>query len=158
MLSHGSFKNLLTAFRMPCIYLNSIEIINIFICYNSWRKDSTSQVKLIIASKYVFFGYVLIHEQSQKVETTNKVLYENNAISFDTYQNSLTQLTTEEANLESAKNSLALAQKGISNHVRNQYQAQIAGVQAQIDLLQKQLYDLTILPFLPRSYLIDYIL
>lgn len=84
------------------------------------------------------------YEEAKRVETTNKVLYENNAISFDTYQNSLSQLTTAEANLESAKNNLALAQKGISNHVRNQYQAQIAGIQAQIDLLYKQLNDLSI--------------
>jgi HlyD family secretion protein len=80
-----------------------------------------------------------------KLEADNsKTLYESGAISLDTYQKSLTRLAVEESNLERAKTSLTLAQKGASANVLKQLEGQINQIEAQIEILRKQINDLTI--------------
>ncbi len=82
--------------------------------------------------------------EAKRAADNNKILYESGAVSLDVYQNSLTALTEAAAGLETAKSSLALAQKGASANVRKQLEGQISAIQAQIDLLMKQREDLTI--------------
>jgi len=84
------------------------------------------------------------YQAAKREADNNKTLYENGAISFDAYQNSLTRLAGEESNLERAKTSLTLAQKGASANVRKQLEGQINHIKAQIEILRKQNNDLTI--------------
>lgn len=85
------------------------------------------------------------YNEAKRVADNNKVLYESGAISLNTYQNSLSQLATAESSMETAKNNLALAQKDTtSSYAKKKYDAQIAGIQAQIEQQKKQLNDLTI--------------
>ncbi|MEL7564170.1 MAG: efflux RND transporter periplasmic adaptor subunit [Dehalobacterium sp.] len=84
------------------------------------------------------------YSEAERAAENNKTLYDSGAISFDTYQSSLTKLALEKSNLETAQSNLAAAQKGASANVKKEYQGQIAEIQAQIDLLKKQSNDLTI--------------
>ncbi|ATW28969.1 hypothetical protein DCMF_27980 [Candidatus Formimonas warabiya] len=84
------------------------------------------------------------YNEAKRVAENNKALYESGAISLDAYQDSLTQLAAEKSGLETARSDLAVAQKGASANVREQYEGQIGEIEAQIGLLQKQSNDLTI--------------
>lgn len=84
------------------------------------------------------------YQDVSRIVENNKALYESGAISMDAYQSSLSSLASSEAALEAAKSNLELAQNGVSGNVRRQYEAQLAGIQANIGLLQKRLGDLNI--------------
>jgi HlyD family secretion protein len=84
------------------------------------------------------------YAEAKTTADNNKVLYDEGAISLDMYQSSLTNLTTIEANLETAKSNLALAENGVSSNVKKQYEAQLAEIQARIALLDKNRNDLNI--------------
>ncbi|HYE84348.1 MAG TPA: efflux RND transporter periplasmic adaptor subunit [Clostridia bacterium] len=76
------------------------------------------------------------YEEAKRIMDNNRVLYEAGAVSLDTYKSSVTKFAAEEANLESAKSSLALAEKGASVNVRKQYEAQLSELQARIEQLK----------------------
>ncbi|WHH60884.1 efflux RND transporter periplasmic adaptor subunit [Petroclostridium sp. X23] len=84
------------------------------------------------------------YEEANREVSNHRTLYEEGAISFDVYQKSLAKLTEAEANIEVAKSNIALAKKGISGYVKKQYEAQIAEVQARIDLLTKKQNDMVV--------------
>jgi HlyD family secretion protein len=84
------------------------------------------------------------YEDAKRVVANNKELYESGAISLDAYQSSLSTLASAEASLEAAKSNLELAQIGVSGNVRKQYEAKLAGIQANIEILQKKRADLNI--------------
>ncbi|MGE4284414.1 MAG: efflux RND transporter periplasmic adaptor subunit [Clostridia bacterium] len=84
------------------------------------------------------------YEETKRAMNDSEKLYESGAISADTYQKTVAKLTEAEASLEVAKSNLSLAQKGISGNVKKQYEAQIAGIQAQIELLNKKQDHLTV--------------
>ncbi|MDF2593213.1 MAG: efflux transporter periplasmic adaptor subunit, partial [Clostridia bacterium] len=83
-------------------------------------------------------------QEAKRIVENNKTLYESGAISMDAYQSSLTSLASAEAALEAAKSNLELAQNGVSGNLRKQYEAQLAGIQANIALLQKRRADLNV--------------
>lgn len=84
------------------------------------------------------------YQEAKRMADNNKALYESGAISLDAYQGSVANFASAEAALEAAKSSLELAQNGISGNVRKQFEAQLAGIQANIELLQNRLADLNI--------------
>lgn len=84
------------------------------------------------------------YEELKRAAENNKKLYEEDAVSFDIYQKSLSNMEVAKANLEVAKSNLAMAQKGISSNIKKQYESRIGEIQAQIDLLEKKRRNLTI--------------
>jgi HlyD family secretion protein len=84
------------------------------------------------------------YQEAKRTVENNKALYESGAISMDAYQSSLVALSSQEAALEAAKSNLELAQNGVSGNVKKQYQAQLAGIQANIGILQKRRADLKV--------------
>jgi HlyD family secretion protein len=84
------------------------------------------------------------YEESKRVAENNRILYEAGAISMDTYKSSLIIMTDAEYNLETAKSSLALAEKGVSEYIKNQYEAQLSEIQARIDQLRLKSEDMII--------------
>lgn len=86
----------------------------------------------------------ITYNEAKRMTDNNKALYESGAISMDIYQSSQASLASAEAGLESAKSSLELAQNAISSNVKKQFEAQLAGIQANIELLQKQRVDLNV--------------
>lgn len=84
------------------------------------------------------------YENARRVADNNKALYDAGTISNNTYQESLTELAAAEAALESAQSSLELAQKGISGNVAKQYEAQISGIQAQIEQVENRIGNMTV--------------
>jgi HlyD family secretion protein len=86
----------------------------------------------------------IAYNEAKRMAENNKALYESGAVSLDIYQSSLAALASAESNLEAAKSNIALVKNGLSSNVKKQYEAQIAGIQANIQLLQKRRSDLTI--------------
>jgi HlyD family secretion protein len=84
------------------------------------------------------------YEEAKETADKNKVLYEAGAISMDTYKGSITALASAEANYETAKSSLALAEKEISENVKKQYEAQLSELQATIDQLELKSQDMIV--------------
>jgi HlyD family secretion protein len=84
------------------------------------------------------------YTEAKRMVENNKALYESGAISLDVYQSSLASLASAEAALEAAKSNLELAENAVSGNVKKQYEAQLAGIQANIGLLQKKRADLNV--------------
>jgi HlyD family secretion protein len=84
------------------------------------------------------------YEESKRLAENNKTLYEAGAISLDTYKSSVLIMTDAEYSLEAAKSSLALAEKGASEYVRKQYEAQLSEVEAKIDQLRLKAEEMLI--------------
>ncbi len=84
------------------------------------------------------------YNEAKRVADNHKVLYESGIISLDTYQSKLSLLSAAETGLETSKSNLALIQKDNSIYAGKQYEAQLAGIKAQIEVLKKQLKDMTI--------------
>jgi HlyD family secretion protein len=84
------------------------------------------------------------YTEAKRMAENNKALYESGAISLDVYQSSLASLASAEAALEAAKSNLELAENAVSGNVKKQYEAQLAGIQANIGLLQKRRADLNV--------------
>jgi HlyD family secretion protein len=84
------------------------------------------------------------YTEAKRMVENNKALYESGAISLDVYQSSLASLASAEAALEAAKSNLELAENAVSGNVKKQYEAQLAGIQANIGLLQKRRADLNV--------------
>jgi HlyD family secretion protein len=84
------------------------------------------------------------YTEAKRMAENNKALYESGAISLDVYQSSLASLASAEAALEAAKSNLELAENAVSGNVKKQYEAQLAGIQANIGLLQKKRADLNV--------------
>ncbi|MEA4847365.1 MAG: efflux RND transporter periplasmic adaptor subunit [Clostridiaceae bacterium] len=84
------------------------------------------------------------YEESKRLAENNKTLYEAGAISLDTYKSSVLIMTDAEYSLEAAKSSLALAEKGASEYVRKQYEAQLSEVEAKIDQLRLKAEEMVI--------------
>ncbi|MGE5631677.1 MAG: efflux RND transporter periplasmic adaptor subunit [Caulobacteraceae bacterium] len=78
------------------------------------------------------------YEESKTAVDSNRALYEAGAVSLETYKSSVTKLAAAEASLETAKSSLAAAEKGASGNVRKQYEAQLSEIQANIDQLKSK--------------------
>ena len=85
-----------------------------------------------------------VYEEAIRTMDSSKVLYEAGAISLSTYKSSVTNLAAAEASLETAKSSLALAEKGASEYVRKQYEAQLSEIQTRIDQLRLKSEEMVI--------------
>jgi HlyD family secretion protein len=86
----------------------------------------------------------IAYNEAKRMAENNKALYESGAVSLDIYQSSLAALASAESSWEAAKSNIAFVENGLSSNVKKQYEAQIAGIQANIQLLQKRRSDLTI--------------
>ncbi|HWR60379.1 MAG TPA: efflux RND transporter periplasmic adaptor subunit [Clostridia bacterium] len=85
-----------------------------------------------------------LYAESKRLADNNRVLYESGAISLDAYKSSMAKLAADEASLETAGNNLALAEKGISDNVKKQYEAQLSGIQANIEQLKLKAEEMTV--------------
>lgn len=79
----------------------------------------------------------VLFENAQKDAEKAEKLYEEGAISEDNYQNALNNLKIQQEALEIAKNELVNIKKGPSENIKKQYEAQIAELDYQIDILNK---------------------
>jgi HlyD family secretion protein len=86
----------------------------------------------------------ITYAETKRLMENNNTLYQSGAISLEIYQSSKASFASAEAGLEAAKGGLELAQIGISVNIKKQYEAQLAGIQANIELLQKKRADLNI--------------
>lgn len=84
------------------------------------------------------------YEEAKAAADKNKVLYEAGAISLDTLKSSQTKLVVAEAALEAARSSYSSAQKGASENVKRQYEAQLSEIQARIDQLKKKAEEMIV--------------
>lgn len=83
-------------------------------------------------------------KEIKRLADNSKHLYEEGAISYDEYKKVMNNLTAAEANFENAKIDLELAVKGVSENIKNQYEAALDQIQSQIELITRKLKDLTI--------------
>lgn len=80
-------------------------------------------------------------EEARRQADNNKKLYEEGGISFNAYQISLNNLKQQENALNIAQSELELLQKGVSGNIKNQYEAQIADLAYQIQILENSRND-----------------
>lgn len=83
-------------------------------------------------------------KEIKRLADNSKQLYEEGAISYDEYKKVMNNLTAAEAGFENAKIDLELAVKGVSENIKNQYEASLDQIQSQIELISRKLKDLTI--------------
>lgn len=83
-------------------------------------------------------------KEIKRLAENSKQLYEEGAISYDEYKKVMNNLTAAEAGFENAKIDLELAVKGVSENIKNQYEASLDQIQSQIELISRKLKDLTI--------------
>ncbi len=86
---------------------------------------------------------VLVEEAKRDLENSEK-LYNDGALSSEAYKNAQEYLVLQENNLEIAENELALLRKGVSTNIKNQYEAEIAQLVYQKEILEKSKEDLMI--------------
>lgn len=86
---------------------------------------------------------VNVNEAKRNLENSKK-LYDDGAISLDAYQAAQNNLVLQENSLKIAENELKLLQKGASGNVKNKYEAQIAELIYQKEILEKSKEDLII--------------
>ncbi|WP_168198293.1 efflux RND transporter periplasmic adaptor subunit [Crassaminicella thermophila] len=98
-------------------------------------KEKINQMKAKVTSAKVNL------EEAKRNAENYKKLYEKGAVSFDTYKRTLKELSLKEQSLKIAENELALLEKGVSNHIKKQYEGQIEELKYQIDLLKKNRED-----------------
>lgn len=83
-------------------------------------------------------------KEIKRLADNSKQLYEEGAISYYEYKKVMNNLTAAEAGFENAKIDLELAVKGVSENIKNQYEASLDQIQSQIELISRKLKDLTI--------------
>ncbi|KXG76480.1 efflux RND transporter periplasmic adaptor subunit [Thermotalea metallivorans] len=110
--------------------------------YQEALKPSDGQVvrKMQAAVKSATVSY----EEAKRAADNSRRLYEEGAVSYETYRSALANLHLQEAALESAKSDLEMVEKGISTQQRKQYEARISQIQSQIDLLYQKKENLII--------------
>ncbi|WP_432663439.1 efflux RND transporter periplasmic adaptor subunit [Wukongibacter baidiensis] len=86
---------------------------------------------------------VLVDEAKRNLENSKK-LYESQAISHEAYKAAQENLTVQENTLKIEQNELRLLKKGVSGNIKNQYEAQIAQLVYQKEILVKSKEDLMI--------------
>lgn len=86
----------------------------------------------------------VLYEEAKRVSDNNKVLYEAGAVSLDTFKGSVAKLAEAEASLEAARSNLAAAQKGTSDNIKKQYEAQLSEIQTKIEQLEKKSEEMVI--------------
>lgn len=103
-------------------------------------KNSTQEETIMILKARVKADEAL-YEEAKRVMENKRILYETGAISLDDYKSSVTAAAAAEAALETSRNNLALAEKGTTDNVRKQYEAQLAEIQANIERLKLKATD-----------------
>lgn len=83
-------------------------------------------------------------DEAKRDLKNSKKLYENGAIALDDYKAAQNNLVLQENVLKIAENDLTLLKKGVSGNIRNQYEAQIAELVYQKEILEKTKGDLII--------------
>lgn len=102
-------------------------------------KDKEKQnAKSLVASAQLVYDEALLSHQSREE------LYKNGAISKDEFTKSLNQLELRKKELDVAKNNFALLNEGISADLQNKYEAQIAEVIYQKEILEESLENTSI--------------
>lgn len=86
---------------------------------------------------------VNVDEAKRNLENSKK-LYQDGAISLDAYRVAQNNLVIQENSLAIAENELKLLKKGVSGNIKNQYEAQIAGLIYQKEILEKSKEELII--------------
>lgn len=86
---------------------------------------------------------VLVEEAERALENSKK-LYDDGAISSEAYKTAQEYLQVQENNLKIVQNELSLLKKGVSSNIKNQYEAQIAQLVYQKEILEKSREDLMI--------------
>jgi HlyD family secretion protein len=86
----------------------------------------------------------ITYNEAKRLMENNNTLYQSGAVSLEVYQSAKASFASAAAGLEAAKSGLALAQSGVSGNVKKQFEAQLAGIQANIELFQKKRADLNI--------------
>lgn len=84
------------------------------------------------------------YEEAKGAADNNKALFEAGAVSLDTLKSSITKLAAAEAALEADRSSLAAAEKGASDNVRKQYEAQLTEINAKIEQLEKKAEEMVV--------------
>lgn len=109
-------------------------------------KEAIKPVDTAIVSKAqasVNTSKVLVDEAKRALENSEK-LYNDGAISSEAYKTAQEYLVLQRNNLKVAENELALLRKGVSGNIKNQYEAQIAKLVYQKEILEKNKEDLMI--------------
>ncbi|SKC38982.1 efflux RND transporter periplasmic adaptor subunit [Maledivibacter halophilus] len=83
-------------------------------------------------------------EEARRNLENSKKLYEDGAISLDDYKGAQNNFALQENSLKIAENELKLLEKGVSGNIKNQYEAEIAGLIYKKEILEKNKEDLTI--------------
>lgn len=86
---------------------------------------------------------VLLNEAKRNLENSKK-LYESQAISHEAYKTAEENLAVQENTLKIEENELQLLKKGVSSNIKNQYEAQIAQLVYQKEILEKSREELMI--------------
>jgi len=86
---------------------------------------------------------VNLDEAKRDLENSKK-LYEDGAIALDNYKAAENNLVLQQNELKIAENELALLKKGVSGNIRNKYEAQIADLVYQKEILERGKDDLII--------------
>lgn len=103
-------------------------------------KSSTEAEAILILNAKVKSAEAL-YEEAKRLMDNNRILYEAGAVSLDTYKSSIVKLAGAEADLETARSNLTLAEKGASVNVRKQYEAQLSEIKAKIEQLKLKSAD-----------------
>ncbi len=109
-------------------------------------KEAIKPVDTAIVSKAqasVNTSKVLVDEAKRALENSEK-LYNDGAISSEAYKTAQEYLVLQRNNLKVAENELALLRKGVSGNIKNQYEAQIAKLVYQKEILEKNKEDFMI--------------
>jgi HlyD family secretion protein len=86
----------------------------------------------------------ITYNEAKRLMDNNYALYQSGAVSLEVYQGAKASYASAEAGLEAAKSSLEIAQSSLSGNVKKQFEAQLAGIQANIEILQKKRTDLSV--------------
>lgn len=86
----------------------------------------------------------IAYDEAERILENNKKLYQAGGISKDIYESSVAALASAQANLESAKATLAAAQEGLSPNVEKQFLTQIDELRIQINHLKSKQKDYTV--------------
>lgn len=109
--------------------------------YNEARNPANEEISRLRAQ---LRSAEATYEESKRLAENSRILYEAGAISQDDYKSSVLKASDAEYSLETAKSSLALAEKGASEYVRKQYEAQLSEIQAGIDQLRLKSEEMVI--------------
>lgn len=79
---------------------------------------------------------ISVEEAKRNLENSEK-LYEEGALSYDEYQKAINYLKIQQEALKAAENELKLLEKGTSENIRRQYEAQIDELENQLQMLKQ---------------------